>query len=89
MLVSCFLYRDSRCGYDQRYAGGYAPPSTAGVLGLGNGKASIVAQLSHLGLIKNVVGHCLSQQGGFIFFGNEVVPSSGISWTPMSHNSFE
>ncbi|KAF3447004.1 hypothetical protein FNV43_RR12184 [Rhamnella rubrinervis] len=77
------------CGYDQKYTGAHAPPSTAGVLGLGNGKASILTQLSRLGLTRNVGGHCLSGQGGFIFFGDEVVPSSGITWTPMSRNSFE
>lgn len=32
-----------RCGYDQKYSGPHSPPSTAGVLGLGNGKASIVS----------------------------------------------
>ncbi|XP_060673204.1 aspartic proteinase Asp1-like [Ziziphus jujuba] len=77
------------CGYDQKYDGAHAPPSTAGVLGLGNGKASIVTQLSKLGLIRNVAGHCLSGKGGYIFFGDEVVPSTGITWTPMSRNPNE
>ncbi|XP_061341957.1 aspartic proteinase Asp1-like [Gastrolobium bilobum] len=69
------------CGYDQKYSG--PTPSTAGVLGLGNGRASILSQLHSLGLIRNVVGHCLSGRGGFLFFGDDFIPSSGIVWTPM------
>lgn len=76
-----------RCGYDQKHSGLSMPPTT-GVLGLGTGKASIVSQLSRLGLTRNVVGHCLSSQGGFLFFGNDLVPSSGVMWTPMSRNSW-
>lgn len=61
-----------------------APPNTAGVLGLGNGKSGILSQLTSLGLIRNVVGHCLSGRGGgFLFFGDHLVPSSGVSWTPI------
>lgn len=76
------------CGYDQKYSTSTSPPSTAGVLGLGNGRASILSQLHSLGLIRNVVGHCLSAQGGgFLFFGDDLVPSSGIVWTPMLPSS--
>ncbi|KAL6272497.1 hypothetical protein ACE6H2_023189 [Prunus campanulata] len=54
----------------------------------GNGKVSIVSQLSHLGLTRNVVGHCLSGQGGgFLCFGADLVPSSGVIWTSMPPNS--
>ncbi|CAN1176131.1 Aspartic proteinase Asp1 [Linum perenne] len=71
------------CGYDQKNPGPTAPP-TAGVLGLGNGKASIVSQLQRMGLLQNVIGHCFSGQGGgYLFIGNSLVPSSGVSWTPM------
>ncbi|KAK7377452.1 hypothetical protein VNO80_02877 [Phaseolus coccineus] len=78
------------CGYDQKYSGSTSPPSTAGVLGLGNGRASILTQLHSLGLIRNVVGHCLSARGGgFLFFGDDPVPSSGIVWTSMVHSSSE
>ncbi|XP_022132180.1 aspartic proteinase Asp1-like isoform X2 [Momordica charantia] len=67
------------CGYDQKHGG-----STAGVLGLGSGKATMTSQLSALGHVRNVVGHCLSGQGGgFLFFGGDLVPSSGMSWTPI------
>ncbi|XP_070669507.1 aspartic proteinase Asp1-like isoform X2 [Malus domestica] len=77
------------CGYDQKI-NGLNTPATSGVIGLANGKASIVSQLSHLGLTRNVVGHCLSGQGGgFLFFGDDLVPSSGVMWTPMLHNSFQ
>ncbi|XP_057442680.1 aspartic proteinase Asp1-like isoform X2 [Lotus japonicus] len=78
------------CGYDQKYSGPITPPSTAGVIGLGNGRSSIVSQLHSLGLIRNVVGHCLSAQGGgFLFFGDDLIPSSGIVWTPMLPSSME
>ncbi|KAK4276717.1 hypothetical protein QN277_014835 [Acacia crassicarpa] len=71
------------CGYDQTYSGPTSPPS-AGVLGLGNGKSGLLSQLTSMGLIRNVVGHCLSGRGGgFLFFGDHLVPSSGVSWTPI------
>ena len=79
-----------RCGYDQKYSGPTSPPSTAGVLGLGRGRASFLTQLHSLGLIRNVVGHCLSVQGGgFLFFGDDLIPSSGVVWTPMLPSSLE
>ncbi|XP_019456139.1 PREDICTED: aspartic proteinase Asp1 isoform X1 [Lupinus angustifolius] len=78
------------CGYDQKFSGSTSPPSTAGVLGLGSGSASILSQLHSLGLIRNVVGHCLSGRGGgFLFFGDDLIPSSGIVWTPMLPDSSE
>ncbi|CAI0600817.1 unnamed protein product [Linum tenue] len=71
------------CGYDQKNPITGTPP-TAGVLGLGSGKASIVTQLKNMGLFQNVIGHCFSGQGGgYLFLGNYLVPSSGVSWTPM------
>ncbi|KAK9167491.1 hypothetical protein Scep_002682 [Stephania cephalantha] len=67
------------CGYDQHVSKGDVSP-TDGVLGLGNGKSTIASQLRSLGLIQNVIGHCMSARGGgYLFFGNELVPSSGIA----------
>ncbi|GAV71949.1 Asp domain-containing protein [Cephalotus follicularis] len=75
------------CGYDQKDLGPSYPSNTAGVLGLGNGKASIVSQLRAQGIIRNVVGHCLNGQGGgYLFFGDDLVPSSGVVWTPIRNN---
>jgi len=59
-----------------------------GILGLGNGEASILSQLKSKGLIKNVVGQCLIGKkggGGYLFFGDKSIPNSPtqISWTPM------
>ncbi|KAL2538486.1 Eukaryotic aspartyl protease family protein [Forsythia ovata] len=72
------------CGYNQEVPNSIHPPYTDGVLGLGSGKSSIVAQLSDMGLTRNVVGHCLSGQGGgFLFFGDDFLPPSGIVWTPI------
>ncbi|KAE9602758.1 hypothetical protein Lal_00049940 [Lupinus albus] len=72
------------CGYDQIFpASSYHPVD--GILGLGRGKSSFISQLSSQGLMKNVVGHCLSAQGGgYIFFGN-AYHSSQVSWIPMSY----
>ncbi|KAJ1388126.1 Xylanase inhibitor, C-terminal [Sesbania bispinosa] len=76
------------CGYDQEYHTPNPPPSIAGVLGLGYGKISILSQLHSMGLIRNVVGHCLSVKGGgYLFFGDKFIPSSGVVWTPISQQS--
>ncbi|XP_076903539.1 aspartic proteinase Asp1-like [Bidens hawaiensis] len=78
------------CGYNQEVHASMDPPYTDGILGLGLGKTSILNQLNELGLTRNVVGHCLGAQGdGFLFFGNELVPSSGVIWAPMSTTEIE
>ncbi|XP_020965340.1 aspartyl protease APCB1 isoform X3 [Arachis ipaensis] len=78
------------CGYHQKYFGLNSPPSTAGVLGLGRGIVSFLSQLHALGLIRDVVGHCLSVKGGgFLFFGDDLIPSSGVVWIPMFPSSLE
>ncbi|GER34827.1 eukaryotic aspartyl protease family protein [Striga asiatica] len=35
-------------------------------------------------IAKNVKGHCLSGQGGFLFLGDDLYDSSRIAWTRMS-----
>ncbi|KAH9757065.1 hypothetical protein WN944_008201 [Citrus x changshan-huyou] len=76
------------CGYNQHNPGPLSPPDTAGVLGLGRGRISIVSQLREYGLIRNVIGHCIGQNGrGVLFLGDGKVPSSGVAWTPMLQNS--
>ncbi|CAL1379847.1 unnamed protein product [Linum trigynum] len=71
------------CGYDQ-LPGGSSYHPIDGVLGLGSGKSGILSQLSSYGLVRNVVGHCLSARGGgFLFFGDDVYDSSRVAWTPM------
>uniref|UniRef100_A0A7C8ZDM8 Aspartic proteinase Asp1 n=3 Tax=Opuntia streptacantha TaxID=393608 RepID=A0A7C8ZDM8_OPUST len=73
------------CGYDQIPGSSFHPLD--GVLGLGKGRVSIVSQLSDQGLTRNVVGHCLSGEGGgYIFFGDDVYDPSRIEWTPMSRD---
>lgn len=75
------------CGYNQQSSSVNSPSPTDGVLGLGRGKPSIVSQLGDLGLTRNVVGHCFSGQGGgYLFFGDGVVPFSSVTWTPMSRD---
>ncbi|KAL6219902.1 hypothetical protein ACLB2K_007660 [Fragaria x ananassa] len=71
------------CGYDQLPGSSYHPID--GVLGLGKGKSSIVSQLASQGLVRNVVGHCLSSRGGgFFIFGDDLYDYSRAVWTPMS-----
>ncbi|WOG98559.1 hypothetical protein DCAR_0417903 [Daucus carota subsp. sativus] len=73
------------CGYDQLPGIAYHPLD--GVLGLGRGSSSIVAQLSSQGLVRNVVGHCFSRRGGgYLFFGDDIYDSSKVIWTPMSRD---
>lgn len=63
-----------------------SPASTDGVIGLSSSKVALPAQLAEKGIIKNVLGHCLadgSNGGGYLFFGDELVPSWGMTWTPM------
>ncbi|CAM8980225.1 unnamed protein product [Rhodiola kirilowii] len=73
------------CGYDQQFPNPNHPPTTDGILGLGTGKSGIVSQLKEMGLIGHVFGHCFSGRGGgFFFFGDKIVPSSGVTWVPMS-----
>lgn len=69
------------CGYDQVAGHSYHPVD--GVLGLGKGPASIVSQLTKMGLVRNIVGHCLSAKGGYLFFGDQVYDASQVVWTPM------
>jgi len=72
-----------RCGYDQQDAGAASP--TDGILGLGSGQASIMSQLRDQGITRNVIGHCLSRRGGgYLYFGDNLIPPYGVTWAPMS-----
>lgn len=82
-LIHSFFVPSRRCGYDQIFPDSSYHPLD-GMLGLGRGKSSLISQLNSQGLVRNVVGHCLSAQGGgYIFFG-DVYDSSRLTWTPMS-----
>ncbi|EOA36432.1 hypothetical protein CARUB_v10010968mg [Capsella rubella] len=72
------------CGYDQSFSNAHPPPATAGVLGLGKGRISVLSQLVSAGVTRNIVGHCLSSKGGgYLFFGDSLIPSTGVTWTPL------
>ncbi|KAG9149169.1 hypothetical protein Leryth_003164 [Lithospermum erythrorhizon] len=72
------------CGYNQEIPDPNNAPYTDGVLGLSGDKSSIPRQLRNIGLSRNVVGHCLSAQGGgFLFVGDDLLPSTGVSWAPL------
>ncbi|KAL0438113.1 UNVERIFIED_CONTAM: Aspartic proteinase Asp1 [Sesamum latifolium] len=76
------------CGYNQEVIDSAHLPYVDGVLGLGIGKSSILSQLRDMGLTRNVVGHCLSGKGGgFLFFGDDFLPKSGIVWKPILSQS--
>ena len=76
-----------RCGYDQQVSSGEMSP-TDGMLGLGTGSVSLLSQFKQHGVTKNVVGHCLSLRGGgFLFFGDDLVPYQRVTWTPMARSA--
>ncbi|CAO2145830.1 unnamed protein product [Urochloa humidicola] len=78
------------CGYDQQVGkNGAQPAETDGMLGLGRGSVSLLSQLKQQGITKNVLGHCLSTNGGgFLFFGDDIVPKSRVTWVPMARTTF-
>lgn len=74
------------CGYDQQGTLAKAPAVTDGVIGLSSSKISLPSQLAAKGIANNVIGHCLaggSNGGGYLFFGDTLVPALGMTWTPM------
>ncbi|XP_038725131.1 aspartic proteinase Asp1-like [Tripterygium wilfordii] len=71
------------CGYKQ---GGVFKGD--GILGLNKGPISFLSQMHSHGVIQQVIGHCLSsEEGGFLFLGDGLVPPTGLSWTPMIKSS--
>ncbi|TKY44692.1 Aspartic proteinase Asp1 [Spatholobus suberectus] len=76
------------CGYDQEGLLLNTLAKTDGIIGLGRAKVSLPYQLASKGLIKNVVGHCLSNDGvggGYMFLGDDFVPYWGMTWVPMAY----
>lgn len=79
------------CAYDQHGSLAISPAVTDGVLGLSSAQVSLPSQLANQGLIKNVIGHCIAgderdgRGGGYMFFGNDLVPVWGMTWVPMIH----
>ena len=65
-----------RCGYDQQGLLLNSLVKTDGILGLSRAKVSLPSQLASKGIIKNVVGHCLTANadgGGYMFLGDDYV----------------
>uniref|UniRef100_A0A0A9GT24 Aspartic proteinase Asp1 n=1 Tax=Arundo donax TaxID=35708 RepID=A0A0A9GT24_ARUDO len=77
------------CGYDQQVGkNGAVQATTDGLLGLGRGSVSLLSQIKQQGITKNVLGHCLSTNGGgFLFFGDDMVPTSRVTWVPMARST--
>lgn len=76
------------CGYDQEGLLLNTLTKTDGIMGLSRAKVGLPYQLSSKGIIKNVVGHCLSNNdgvgGGYMFLGDDFVPYWGMTWAPMT-----
>ncbi|KAL8474848.1 hypothetical protein ACS0TY_031318 [Phlomoides rotata] len=80
------------CAYDQQGLLLNTLGRTDGILGLSKGKIGLTSQLASQGVIKNVVGHCLSTEtsgGGYMFLGDDFVPHWKMAWVPMlqSHDT--
>nr|KYP40172.1 Aspartic proteinase Asp1 [Cajanus cajan] len=76
------------CGYDQEGLLLNTLAKTDGIMGLSRAQVSLPYQLASKGLIKNVVGHCLSNDdvgGGYMFLGDDFVPYWGMTWVPMAY----
>lgn len=74
------------CAYDQQGPLANSPAHTDGVLGLSSSSVSLPSQWAEQGLIKNIIAHCISGSsggGGYLFFGDKLLPSWGITWAPM------
>lgn len=80
-----------RCAYDQQGLLLNTLVKTDGILGLSRAKVSLPSQLASQGIIKNVVGHCLTTNaggGGYMFLGHDLVPNWGMAWVPMLDSPF-
>eukprot|EP00250_Pteridium_aquilinum_P018451 c24091_g1_i3 orf=294-2030(+) len=74
------------CGYNQQGSLAKSPTSTDGVLGLSSSAVSLPSQLAEQGLIKNIFAHCIAGDGGgggYLFLGDKLLPSRGITWAPL------
>ncbi|XP_047332074.1 aspartyl protease APCB1-like [Impatiens glandulifera] len=74
------------CAYDQQGSILKTLSLTDGIIGISRAKVSLPYQLAEQGIIRNVVGHCLSADaggGGYMFFGDDLVSYSQMTWIPM------
>ncbi|GLJ22494.1 hypothetical protein SUGI_0423550 [Cryptomeria japonica] len=75
------------CGYDQD-GSSKRTQATDGVLGLSSSVTSLPSQWEKQGLVKNVIGICIdvgSGKGGYMFFGDDHVPTLPMTWVPLLH----
>uniref|UniRef100_A0A452XQ99 Peptidase A1 domain-containing protein n=2 Tax=Aegilops tauschii subsp. strangulata TaxID=200361 RepID=A0A452XQ99_AEGTS len=57
-------------------------------LRLGKDQLACSSSSSKKGITKIVVGHCFSTNGGgFLFFGDDIVPTSRVTWVPMARTT--
>ncbi|KAI3407886.1 Peptidase A1 domain-containing protein [Psidium guajava] len=77
------------CAYDQQGQLLNTLAKTDGIFGLSRSRVSLPSQLASVGVINNVVGHCLSSDatgGGYMFLGDGFLPNGGMSWIPMMNH---
>lgn len=82
------LWLHFSCAYDQQGLLLNTLGKTDGILSLSRAKISLPSQLASQGIIKNVVGHCFATDtngGGYLFFGDDIVPQVQMAWVPMLH----
>ncbi|KAG6556379.1 hypothetical protein Mapa_002322 [Marchantia paleacea] len=80
------------CSYDQQGSFAQSPSKTDGLLSLSSASVAFPAQLAAHGIVKNVIAHCLAggnHGGGYMFFGDELVPSWGMTWTPVVRKPYK
>ncbi|KAK9062904.1 hypothetical protein SSX86_020094 [Deinandra increscens subsp. villosa] len=78
------------CAYDQQGILLNSLTKTDGILGLSRAKVSLPSQLAKVGIIDNIIGHCLasdSASGGYMFLGGDIVPQAKMSWVPMLNDA--
>ncbi|KAK1314147.1 Aspartic proteinase Asp1 [Acorus calamus] len=74
------------CAYDQQGQLLVSPAKTDGILGLSNAEVSLPSQLVSQGVIRDVIGHCISGDaagGGYLMLGDDYVPLWGMTWVQM------
>ncbi|KAF8022512.1 hypothetical protein BT93_F0126 [Corymbia citriodora subsp. variegata] len=79
------------CAYDQQGQLLKTLTKTDGIFGLSRSRVSLPSQLASLGVINNVVGHCLSSDatgGGYMFLGDGFLPNGGMAWIPMMNRPY-
>ena len=83
---SFFGNNANRCAYNQQGSLAKSPTSMDGLLGLSSAVVSLPSQLAEQGLVKHIFAHCIAGdggEGGYLFLGDKLLPSRGLTWAPL------